>query len=175
MRFLLRVVLIAGLLLIAWPWIPARLRPASTAAVPARTIQIAGGAAVALAIALALATRRRRDGEADDAAEIRARLADAGFRFTDLDRGWQAEGLWQKERVVVRKVSDVHATRFGRPWTLLITLPGTPREPWPFLPDQGGIVERGNGTFTVVAADLGLAGRSARLGSRLDHLLAARE
>ncbi|MBA3845835.1 MAG: hypothetical protein H0X45_04200 [Planctomycetes bacterium] len=175
MRFLLRLVLIAGLLLIAWPWLPESMRPASAAGVPARTIQIAGGAVVVLAVALALATRKRGQGEADDAAEIRARLADAGFRFIDLERGWQAEGLWQKERVVVRKVSDAHATRFGRPWTLLITLPGRPRDPWPFLPDQGGIVERGNGTFTVVAADLGLAGRSARLGSRLDHLLAARE
>ncbi len=175
MRFLLRLMLIAGVLLIAWPWIPESVRPGSADGVPARTMQIVGGIAVVVAIALGLATRKRGDGDMDDAAEIRARLADAGFRFIDLERGWQAEGQWQKERVVVRKVSDAHATRFGRPWTLLITLPGVPREPWPFLPDQGGIVERGASTFTVVAADLGLAGRSARLGSRLDHLLAARQ
>lgn len=132
----------------------------------------AGGLA-ALGLLLLLAGSRRRAVAGGDG-DVAGELAGRGFRRVALDRdGWLAEGLWEGIPLAVRRRSDQPATRFGRPWVLTVTLPGQPREPWPFLPDQGLILERQDARFTVVVADSAVASAAA-FRARVQALIAAR-
>src|SRR5688572_16782391 len=119
-----------------------------------------GVAAMVFALLLSL---RRRGGTAEITDRpIKDELIRRGFHFIAIDRGWQAEGQWNQVPVIVRRVSDYHATRFGRPWVITVTLSGNPVEPWPFLPDQAGIAERTNNGFTVGIVDCTYAGQQDR-------------
>src|SRR4051794_4962198 len=81
------------------------------------TWRLTGGAA-AIAVGLLLSLRRRGgSGEITDR-PIKDELIRRGFHFIAIDRGWQAEGVWNKIPVIVRRTSDFHASRFGRPWVL---------------------------------------------------------
>ena len=88
------------------------------------------------------------------------------------------EGLFTDEArnvpLKVRKSIGHEAGRFGRPWTIVVTLPGQPAEPWAFMPEEGLIVEQRKDSFTVAMADLSRPERMHRLGERLDHLLGQR-
>jgi len=132
----------------------------------------AGGSALG-AGALLLAVRRRRRGDDVSDAPIRSALAARGFRFIDLGAGWQADGRWGDVELSVRRQSDYQATRFGRPWVLVVHLPGEPRHPWPFMPDQGKVIERDSRGFVVVVAELSFDGQQGLLAERLDALCAA--
>ncbi len=101
-------------------------------------------------------------------------LEEAGFHFTSIPNGWQADGSWKGVPLIVRKGIGHYANRFGRPWAIVITLPGQPLEPWPFLPEEGVIVEQRKEGFNVAIADLSRPEKMHRLGERLNQLLAHR-
>jgi hypothetical protein len=98
-------------------------------------------------------------------------LTDHGFRLGTNPDGWQATGVWKGVPLVVRRSSGHAAGRFGRPWTIVVALPGQPGEPWPFLPEEGLIVDHRDDGFSVAMADLSRPERMHRLGERLDELL----
>ena len=101
-------------------------------------------------------------------------LEESDFEFTSVPHGWQAEGTWKSVPLIVRKSVGHDASRFGRPWTIVVTLPGQPLEPWPFMPEEGLIVERRKNDFSVAMADLSRPEKMHRLGERLNQLLTQR-
>lgn len=101
-------------------------------------------------------------------------LEEADFHFISVTHGWQAEGTWKRVPLIVRKSVGHDASRFGRPWTIVVTLPGQPLEPWPFMPEEGLIVERRKDDFSVAMADLSRPEKMHRLGERLNQLLTQR-
>lgn len=101
-------------------------------------------------------------------------LTGAGFRLANNPDGWQATGTWKGVPLVVRRSSGHAAGRFGRPWTVVVALPGQPIEPWPFLPEEGLIVDHRDDGFSVAMADLSRPERMHRLAERLDQLLRQR-
>ncbi len=101
-------------------------------------------------------------------------LEEAGFHFTSIPNGWQADGSWKGVPLIVRKGIGHDANRFGRPWAIVIAMPGQPLEPWPFLPEEGVIIEQRKEGFSVAIADLSRPEKMHRLGERLNQLLAQR-
>ncbi len=101
-------------------------------------------------------------------------LTQAGFRTAANPDGWQAHGQWKGVALTVRRSNGHHAGRFGRPWTIVVALPGRPAEPWPFMPEEGLIIDRRPDGFSVAMADLSRPERMHRLGERLDQLIAQR-
>ena len=75
-------------------------------------------------------------------------LEEAGFHFTSIPNGWQADGSWKGVPLIVRKGIGHDANRFGRPWAIVVVLPGQPLEPWPFLPEEGVIIEQRSDGFS---------------------------
>lgn len=135
-----------------------------------------GGAAAAAALGLLLMLwpRRRGAAQADDriaADELRRR----GLHVTRVGSDWVAEGRWRGEEVAVQLRRDHHAGRFGRPWVLVVRLPGRPRVAWPFMPEQASIAERDADGFAVVVADVARVGSERAIAQRVDELFAARE
>jgi hypothetical protein len=94
--------------------------------------------------------------------------------MTPIPHGWQADGAWKGMPLVLRKGIGHEAGRFGRPWTIVAVLPGQPIEPWPFLPEEGLIVERRRDGFSVAMADLSRPERMHRLAERLNQLVLSR-
>ncbi len=133
-----------------------------------------GGAALA-AIGLGmLLIRPRRSGPLLSDAPLVSVLDRAGFTVHRSARGWQASGLWQGTPLVVRLGPGHEATRFGRPWTVVVSLPGRPAEPWPLLPEEGLVLDVRPEGFSVAMADLSRPERQHLFTSRLNTLVTQR-
>lgn len=161
---------IAGGWLAAYAWLP------SVAQLPLPTMvqTWALPLGVALGVVGILLLRRPAARPALGDGPLTSTLTQAGFRLSPVPNGWQAEGTWKGVPLVVRKSTGHAAGRFGRPWTIVVALPGQPVEPWPFLPEEGLIVDHRDEGFSVAMADLSRPERMHRLGERLDHLVSQR-
>jgi hypothetical protein len=167
--------IVSGAWLAAQPWLPEPARLARHVALPGAVAALlvpAGGALVALGAALLLIPRRRGAAASDHA--IVATLTRHGFRFTPLAEGWQASGSWREVPMVLRRGGGREAARFGRPWVVVVSLPGRPAEPWPLHPAQGGVVDLRHDGFSVSLPDLCVPGQQDRLAERLDIIVASR-
>jgi hypothetical protein len=133
-----------------------------------------GGSAAAVVVALLLFVGRRGPGADLSDRVIKDELSRRGFHFITIERGWQAEGQWNKVPVVVRRQSDFQASRFGRPWVIVVSLPGKPNDPWPFVPEQAAISERRADGFSVVIVDCTYSGAQGRFSGRMDQLVGSR-
>lgn len=133
----------------------------------------AGAALAAIGLGMLLIRPRRTEPLLSDAPLVSV-LERAAFTVQRSARGWQASGLWQGTPLVVRLGPGHEATRFGRPWTVVVSLPGRPAEPWPLLPEEGLILDvRPNG-FSVAMADLSRPERQYLFSDRLNILIAHR-
>ncbi len=151
-------------------WLPEFLRIPLPTALANWAVPIGVGIAVS---GLLLLRQPRRKLALGDRPLI-STLEEAGFRFTPIPNGWQADGNWKGVALIVRKSTGHDANRFGRPWTIVVTIPGLPLEPWPFLPEEGLIIEQRNKDFRVAMADLSRPEKMHRLGERLNQLLTPR-
>jgi hypothetical protein len=131
-----------------------------------------GGVLGVIGTVLLLRPARRRPSFGDG--PLIATLTQAGFRIAPSRDGWRGQGSWKGVAMTVLKSSGHEAGRFGRPWTIVVALPGRPAEPWPFQPEEGLIIDRRPDGFSVAMADLSRPERMHRLGERLDHLLGQR-
>jgi hypothetical protein len=168
--FIALVCLLAGGWLAAYAWLPME------AQVPLPTVVLAWSLplGVALAVIGVLLLRRPIARPALGDAPLVSTLTQAGFHIDPDPHGWKADGSWKGVPLVVRKSTGHAADRFGRPWTIVVALPGQPIEPWPFLPEEGLIVDHRDDGFSVAMADLSRPERMHRLGERLDQLLRQR-
>ena len=162
--------LIIGGWLVAYGWLPAIAR----LPLPEVIVSWAMPLGVVLAIVGLLLLRRAPQKPAFGDGPLLSTLKQAGFRINPVPNGWQADGAWKGVPLKVRKSIGHEAGRFGRPWTIVVTLPGQPIDPWPFLPEEGLIVDHRDNDFTVASADLSRPERMHRLGERLDHLVGQR-
>jgi hypothetical protein len=164
------ICVLAGGWLAAYGWLP----PVAQLPLPAVVLTWAMPLGVALAVIGVLLLRRPATRPALGDGPLVSTLTQAGFRISPAPQGWQADGTWKGVPLVVRKSTGHAAGRFGRPWTIVVALPGQPVEPWPFLPEEGLIVDHRDDGFSVAMADLSRPERMHRLGERLDHLLRER-
>lgn len=172
MRGLLALMLMVGGGWIAThAWLPVGLRPPLPATLEEWTLPV-GAITAALGLVSLLWRAPKRPALGDG--PLVSTLTDAGFRLANNPDGWQATGSWQGVPLVVRRSSGHSAGRFGRPWTIVVALPGQPIEPWPFLPEEGLIVDHRDDGFSVAMADLSRPERMHRLGERLTTLLRQR-
>ncbi len=162
--------LIIGAWLAAYAWLPAIAQLPLPAVISGWSLPLG----VVLAIVGLLVLRRPAQKPAFGDGPLTSTLKEAGFRFNPIPNGWQADGSWKGVPLKVRKSIGHEAGRFGRPWTIVVTVPGQPAEPWPFLPEEGLIVDQRDADFTVAMADLSRPERMHRLGERLNHLLGQR-
>lgn len=164
------VLLIVGVYLAVYGWLPVPAQVALPAVL--MTWGLVGGVALAVVGVLLLRPSPRKPAFGDG--PLVSTLTQAGFRIAPIPNGWQGQGTWKGVAVTVRKSSGHDAGRFGRPWTIVVALPGHPAEPWPFLPEEGLIIERRPDGFSVAMADLSRPERMHRLGERLDQLISQR-
>ncbi len=162
--------LITGGYLALYAWLPAVAR------LPLPTVVTTWALAVGCVLAVVglLLLRRPQRKPAFGDGPLVSTLTQAGFRIAPIPNGWQGQGNWKGVALTVRKSIGHEAGRFGRPWTIVVAVPGRPAEPWPFLPEEGLIVERRPDGFSVAMADLSRPERMHRLGERLDQLLSQR-
>lgn len=162
--------IIVGAWLAAYAWLPA------IAQLPLPGVITAWGVplGVVLAVVGLLLLRRAPQKPAFGDGPLLSTLKEAGFKINPIPNGWQADGAWKGVTLKVRKSTGHEAGRFGRPWTIVVTLPGQPAEPWAFMPEEGLIVEQRDENFTVAMADLSRPERMHRLGERLNQLLGQR-
>jgi hypothetical protein len=133
----------------------------------------AGAAFAAIGLGMLLVRPRRSGPLLSDAPLINV-LEHADFTVHRSARGWQASGLWHGTPLVVRLGPGHEATRFGRPWTVVVSLPGRPAEPWPLLPEEGLVLDVRPEGFSVAMADLSRPERQYLFASRLNMLVAQR-
>lgn len=133
----------------------------------------AGAALAAVGLGMLLIRPRRSAPLLSDAPLISV-LDRAGFTVHRSARGWQASGLWQGTPLVVRLGPGHEATRFGRPWTVVVSLPGRPAEPWPLMPEEGLVLDLRPEGFSVAMADLSRPECQHLFASRLNTLVAQR-
>jgi hypothetical protein len=136
-------------------------------------LQPAGAGLAAVGLGMLL-IRPRRTGALLSDAPLIGMLEHAGFSVLRSVRGWQASGMWRGTPLVVRLGPGYEATRFGRPWTVVVSLPGRPAEPWPLLPEEGLLLDVRPEGFSVAMADLSRPERQHLFSSRLDQLVAQR-
>jgi hypothetical protein len=176
MRILIAfLLLVAGGVLLAQFYLPEapRLPPNLRLPAPWAWYQVPLGALfIVSGLALWLFSGRRPVGQ-DDAPLVKT-LAGHGFQVTPCEGGWQAVGTWGRTPLVVRKTIGREASRFGRSWVIVVSMEGQPIEPWPFLPEQGSLVELRPDGFSVSLPDMYKADRQAALAQRLDALIASR-
>lgn len=175
-RFLGLILLLVGTFGFITPWLP----PEVTRHVPLDLVQPAtlnlvtwGGAGVML-VALLLLFKPRRLQAAIDDAPLRRVLLKRGFEFTEFPDGWLARGDWNDEPVSLRWDSGYHAGRFGRPYVVVLTVPGTPLEPLPLRHDQVVLAEKAAEHFSVILLEAAMSGRQDQIPRRVDEVLAAR-
>lgn len=169
MRTLVALLLVVGgCWFAAHAWLPTTARIPLPESIDGWALP-AGGIAAALGLVLLLWRPPRRPALGDG--PIVSTLTGAGFRLANTPDGWQATGTWKGVPLVVRRSAGHAAGRFGRPWTIVAILPGQPAEPWPYLPEEGLIVDHRDDGFTVAMADLSRPERMHRLSERLDELL----
>lgn len=133
----------------------------------------AGAGLAAVGLGLLLVRPVRPPALLSDAPLV-AVLERAGFTLHRSVRGWQASGTWRGTPLVVRLGPGHEATRFGRPWTVVVSLPGRPAEPWPLMPEEGLVIDVRTDGFSVAMADLSRPERQHLFASRLDTLIAQR-
>lgn len=171
MRTLIGLLLLTGGALLALHgWLPEFSRIPLPAALASWAIPIGVGSAVSGLFILCQPRRKLGLGDRP----LLSTLEEADFHIASIPNGWQAKGTWKSVPLIVRKSIGHDASRFGRPWTIVVTLPGQPFEPWPFMPEEGLIVERRKDDFSVAMADLSRPEKMHRLGERLNQLLAQR-
>jgi hypothetical protein len=173
MRFLGSLIALAGLYLVVYDLLPIVAQYPLISHFPVFLQRLAGAAAIVIGLLLRL--RRRSSGDDISDHRIRDELKRRDFTFIALERGWQADGSWNKVAVSVRRQSDYQASRFGRPWIISVQIPGSPREPWPFTPEQGKIVETRAEGFSVVISDCTYEGQQGRFAERMDRLIEQRK
>lgn len=161
---------LAGAWLATYAWLPAVAQLPLPAVVLSWTLPLG----VVLVVIGVLLLRRPATRPAFGDGPLVSTLTQAGFRVAPVPQGWKADGSWKGVPLVVRKSTGHSAGRFGRPWTIVVALPGQPLEPWPFLPEEGLIVDHRDDGFSVAMADLSRPERMHRLGERLDQLLSHR-
>ncbi len=162
------MLIITGAAAIGARWIPAHLLP-----LPAAWWWLGAGAGAGV-LGLTLIWKRTKRGVTFGDAPLVNVLKERGFTISPERDGWMAHGTWKSIEMVVRKSSGYQASRFARPWTIAVGLPGTPIEPWPLLPEEGLIVEQHASGFTVTCTDLSRVERMHRLSERLDQLVKLR-
>lgn len=162
--------IVVGAWLVAYAWLPAIAQLPLPEFIAAWSVPLG----VVLVVAGLLMLRRAPQKPAFGDGPLLSTLKQAGFRINAVPNGWQADGAWKDVPLKVRKSIGHEAGRFGRPWTIVVTVPGQPAEPWAFMPEEGLIVEQRKDSFTVAMADLSRPERMHRLGERLDHLLGQR-
>lgn len=172
MRFLSVPFILSGVYLLVYDFLPIAAQWPWISHYPASWQRIAGLIVVVVGLLLRLRSRAAGDDISDQ--PIRAELQKRGFRFIALDKGWQADGAWNQVSVSVRRQSDYQASRFGRPWVIVVLVPGQAREPWPFPPEQGKIVESRPEGFSVVIVDCSYDGKQGVFAQRMDQILAQR-
>jgi len=163
--------LIVGTWLAAYAWLPTLAQLPLPAVITTWSIPL--GVVLAV-VGLLLLLRRRQKKPTFGDGPLLSTLKEAGFKIGPVPNGWQADGTWKGVTLKVRKSIGHEAGRFGRPWTIVVTLPGQPAEPWAFMPEEGLIVEQRDESFTVAMADLSRPERMHRLGERLNQLLGQR-
>ena len=164
--------IVVGAWMAAYAWLPAIAQLPLPAIITTWSIPL--GVVLAVVGLLLLLLRRAPQKMAFGDGPLLSTLKQAGFRINPIPNGWQADGAWKNVTMKVRKSTGHEAGRFGRPWTIVVTLPGQPAEPWAFMPEEGLIVEQRDESFTVAMADLSRPERMHRLGERLDQLLGQR-
>lgn len=162
--------IIIGAWLAAYEWLPGIAQLPLPAFIAGWSLPLG----VVLAIVGLVLLRRAPQKPAFGDGPLLSTLKEAGFRINPIPNGWQADGAWKGVPLKVRKSIGHEAGRFGRPWTIVVTLPGQPVDPWPFLPEEGLIVDHRDADFTVAMADLSRPERMHRLGERLNQLLGQR-
>jgi len=165
------IMMLGGAWIAGHAWLPLNLRTPLPASLDEWTLPVG---CILAAIGLVLVLWRAPRPPAMGDGPLVNTLTDAGFRLSSNPDGWQASGSWKGVPLIVRRSSGHAAGRFGRPWTIVVALPGQPIEPWPFLPEEGMIVDHRDDGFSVAMADLSRPERMHRLGERLDHLLRLR-
>lgn len=162
--------IVVGAWLAAYAWLPAIAQLPLPAMIVSWTIPLG----VVVAVVGLLLLRRTPQKPTFGDGPLLSTLKEAGFKIGPVPNGWQADGAWKGVPLKVRKSIGHEAGRFGRPWTIVVTLPGQPAEPWAFMPEEGLIVEQRDESFTVAMADLSRPERMHRLGERLNQLLGQR-
>ena len=171
MRILIGLLLlIAGVYLVLHGWLPGSAQVPLPAVVASWAMAL--GCMLAVIGLLLVRPPPRKPAFGDG--PLVSTLTQAGFRIAPIPNGWQGQGNWKGVALTVRKSIGHDAGRFGRPWTIVVAVPGHPAEPWPFLPEEGLITERRAEGFSVAMADLSRPERMHRLGERLDQLLGQR-
>lgn len=173
MRFLGALIILAGLYLALYDLLPIAAQYPLISHFAVSLQRIVG--AFAIVVGLLLRLRRRSSGDDISDHRIRDELKRRNFSFIALERGWQADGSWNDAVVSVRRQSDYQASRFGRPWIISVQIPGSPREPWPFTPEQGKIVETRAEGFSIVISDCTYEGQQSRFADRMDRLIEQRK
>jgi hypothetical protein len=161
------ICLLGGAWLAAYAWLPT----AAQLPLPELVLGWALPLGLALVVIGVLLVRGKAAKPALGDGPLVSTLTQAGFRIDPGPQGWKADGSWKGVPLVVRKSTGHAAGRFGRPWTIVVALPGQPIEPWPFLPEEGLIVDHRDDGFSVAMADLSRPERMHRLGERLDQLV----
>jgi hypothetical protein len=164
--------IVVGAWLAAYAWLPAIVQLPLPAIIASWTIPL--GVVLAVVGLLVLLLRRAPQKPTFGDGPLLSTLKEAGFKIGPVPNGWQADGAWKGVPLKIRKSTGHEAGRFGRPWTIVVTLPGQPAEPWAFMPEEGLIVEQRDNSFTVAMADLSRPERMHRLGERLNQLLGQR-
>jgi hypothetical protein len=163
--------IIAGCCFAAQVWLPSNLRLTMSGSLDQMALP-AGIIAAALGMIL-LFWRAPRRPTFSDAPIVSALIAE-GFQMSKTPDSWQASGTWKGVPLVVRRSAGHAAGRFGRPWTIVVSLPGQPIEPWPYLPEEGLIVELRDHGFSVAMADLSRPECMHRISERLNQLVQLR-
>jgi hypothetical protein len=136
-------------------WLPAPLQLGHWVQLPTLPVSLLVIGLGLGALGLVLAVIPRRSGPEHTDAVIRAELEHRGFLITADVGGWRADGEWDGNKALIRRVSGYEAARFGRPWIIEVSLCGVPREPWPLHPDEGKVVDRRDHGFSVTIPALG--------------------
>jgi len=170
------VLLLVGAFAFCMPWLPVTVKDPLPSWFQDRgnLNLITWGGAFAMLAALLLLFRPRRDKRAIDDEPVRKLLLKRGFEFTEFPDGWLARGDWDGESVSLRWDSGYHAGRFGRPYVIVLTCPGTPLDPLPLRHDQVALAETRADSFDVVLLEAAMTGRQDSLPQRVDQVLAAR-